>query len=186
MDATERYDELATAFGRQVEGVPPAAWDRPSPCDGWSAADVLDHVMTTQRDFLAEHGHDVCAPDPDAPPAERWRSHADEVRALLAREGIAETGFDGFFGPTTLGEALSRFYGFDMVVHRWDLARALGRDTSFSTEEAALVADSIESFGPAITMEGICRPAVDAGPSPSETERLVALTGRDPGWTAPA
>ena len=34
----------------------------------------------------------------------------------------------GFFGETTFESAIDRFANFDLVVHRWDLARATGGD----------------------------------------------------------
>ncbi len=31
----------------------------------------------------------------------------------------------------TFADTLANFYGFDMLVHRWDLARALGQDLTY-------------------------------------------------------
>ena len=60
-----------------------------------------------------------------------WSEH---VAAVLDRVGddVLHAEYDGYFGRTTVGATLADFYGFDMVVHRWDLARALGREAPFS------------------------------------------------------
>ena len=38
-------------------------WAAPSPCEGWSALDVLDHVLTTQRALLTARGLTIVTND---------------------------------------------------------------------------------------------------------------------------
>lgn len=178
---TAQYQELADRFADVAGSVEPAGWDAPSPCEGWSAADVVDHIVTTQRDFLAGNDIDVgAAPDVATDPAKAWRTHADAVAGTLAQPGAAEKTFDGFFGPTTVGVTLARFYGFDMIVHRWDLAQAGGVTTTFSDAELDQIETSIDGFGEHLYGEGICKPAVDIDPNASRQDRVLARMGRDP------
>ena len=78
-----RWRGLAAPFTAEVEAV--TAWDAPSPCEGWSARDVLAHVIGTEREFLAKAGllsgggAEAEAEDPAA----RWAAHLAEVDALL-------------------------------------------------------------------------------------------------------
>ncbi len=57
--------------------------------------------------------------------------------ALLTDPSVADSAYQGSFGDTTVGAMLADFYGFDLVAYRWDLARALGRDTTFDHDELA-------------------------------------------------
>src|SRR5262245_54255846 len=41
----ERFEKVAAAFTARVEAVPPDAWDRPAPCEGWVARDVVRHLV---------------------------------------------------------------------------------------------------------------------------------------------
>ena len=154
-------------------------WSAASPCEGWSALDVLDHVLMTQRGLLAERGI-ALAPAPDIPadPAAAWAEHSTMVAGLLDDPAISGIAYDGFFGPTTLGETVDRFYVFDMLVHRWDLARAAGTDTSFTDAELDLIEASAASFGPALYMEGICRSGVEAPAGADRQTRVLAMLGR--------
>jgi uncharacterized protein (TIGR03086 family) len=180
-DTAKQYTDLAQRLAAVADAVEPARWDDPSPCDGWSAADVISHVVETQRDFLAGHDVDLdAAPDVHNDPAKAWREHAGQVGGLLARPEIAEQTFDGFFGPTTVGEAMALFYGFDMIVHRWDVARATGVGTTFSPHELNQVETSVDGFGDHLYAEGICGAAVDIDPDASREDRLLARMGRDP------
>ena len=157
--------------------MPADAWAAPSPCDGWSARDVVGHLIAAQRSFLSGHGHDL--PEPDlAEPTEAWEAHADGVLGLLADPAVAEAAFDGHFGPTTVGETLARFYLFDMVVHRWDVAHATGGDERLTDAELDVLEGAIAGFGPALYSEGVCAAAVEPPPDADRQTRVLATLGR--------
>lgn len=180
-DIAKQYRTLAERVAAVAEAVDPDRWRAPSPCEGWSAADVVAHLVHTQREFLSGHGLPVGEAQPVADdPAGAWRRHLDTVTALLETPGVAEQPFDGFFGPTTIGLALARFYGFDMIVHRWDLGRATGVPTAFSATELDQVEASLDAFGEHLYGDGICRPPVRISASATLQDRLLARTGRDP------
>lgn len=181
MDTTTSYPVLAERLATVADDVVAARWSAPSPCAGWSAADVVDHLVTTQRDFLLRHAVDTGpAPDVHADPAGAWRAHATGVADLLARPDIAGAAIDGFFGPSTIGATLDEFYGFDMIVHRWDVARATGADAGLTSAELDRVEANVEAWGDHLYAEGICRPPVEVGPSASRQVRLLARLGRAP------
>lgn len=154
-------------------------WSAPSPCEGWSARDVLDHVVATQRDFFERHGADLGSLSAGEP-ADVWAGHLAAVRAaatpdLLGRE------YDSVFGRTTIGATLTGFYGFDLLVHRWDLARGLGRDTSYSDAELDLVEATLPGFGEHLYDDGVCAPAVPVPDDAPRQVRLLAVMGRSAG-----
>jgi uncharacterized protein (TIGR03086 family) len=171
------YLANAATFSALVKSVPPERWEAPSPCAGWSAADVVQHVIDTQRDFLRGRGADwVTAPGGSM--AERWRAHHTQVRQLLADESFATAPYDGYFGPTTVADTIRDFYGWDLVVHRWDLGRAVGREIVWTDAECLFVGGKLEGFGDQLYSEGICKPAVEAPAEADEQTRVLALLGR--------
>ena len=162
-----------------LDAVPPAGWSRPSPCEGWTAADVVGHLVETQRQFLTTHGVDLGeAPDVAADPAAAWRRHAERVAWAVSDDAVPAREFDGFFGPTTVGAAFEQFYVWDMVVHRWDVARAVGADAALTDEELDRIETGADSFGPALHMDGICRPALDVPADADRRTRALARLGR--------
>ena len=163
-----------------LDGVPPTGWSAPSPCEDWTAADVVGHLIETQRDFLTRHGADLGkAPDVAADPAAAWRAHAGQVTRALSDDALPAREFDGFFGPTTVGAAFEQFYVWDMVVHRWDVARAVGADPALTDEELDRIEAGADGFGPALHMEGICRPAVEVPGGAARDARVLARLGRE-------
>lgn len=175
-DSFRSADRPLTAL---LDAVPEHLWAAPSPCEGWTAADVVGHLVGTQREFLTTHGVDVGeAPDVAADPAAAWRAHARRVAGVLADEDVPAREFDGFFGPTTVGAAFEQFYVWDMVVHRWDVARAVGAAPALTDAELDRIEAGADSFGPALHMDGICRPAVEVAADADRQTRALARLGR--------
>ncbi len=173
------YEAASRSLSAVLDAVPGDAWSRPSPCEGWSARDVVRHLVDTQRDLLTGHGLDLGpAPNVDADPAAAWRQHAERVAAVIADDEVAERGYEGFFGPTTIGATLEQFYVWDMVVHRWDGARATGQDAGLTDAELDRIAAGADSFGEALYMDGICRPAPTPPPGADRATQVLARLGR--------
>lgn len=174
-----RYETALRPLTDVIDAVPTEAWTNPSPCEDWTSRDVVRHLIETQRDFLGGQGADLGeAPDVDADPAAAWRAHSDRVLTALSDDTLPATAYEGFFGPTTVGETLERFYVWDMVVHRWDVARAAGIDTRLSDAEIETIESGADSFGDALHMDGICKPAVDVPADADPQARALARLGR--------
>jgi len=157
-----------------VDAVPPETWHAPSPCEGWTARDVVRHVVQTQREFLTSHGADLGEqPDVDADPAAAWREHTARVAAALADPQLVATEFDGYFGRATVGDTFERFYVWDMLVHRWDVARAAGLPFAFTDDELDRIEQGAASFGEALYMDGVCRPGTTPPPDADRSTRVL-------------
>ncbi|MFI6519823.1 hypothetical protein ACIBF1_29980 [Spirillospora sp. NPDC050679] len=78
----------------------------------------------------------------------------------------------------------------DMLVHRWDLARALQVPLTVPTalERAALpLARANTAPGSRLNQPGgAYRPPFDAAPTGSAMDAIAALLGRDPRWAPPS
>jgi len=157
-------------------------WDSATPCDGWTVGEVLGHVIDTERDFLAMQGLDG-GPVPDhSDPMVAWQTHLAHVTQVLAGDGVAGTEYDGYFGRTTVGATMADFYGWDLVIHGSDIARATGQEWSVSDDEAAVLHATADNWGDALYSEGVCAGAVPVAEDASPTDRLLARLGRDPHW----
>lgn len=177
-DLAQDYRSKADAIEAIASGAGSQDWERPAPCEGWSARDVIDHLVDTQRDFLSERGLSL-PQDATGDPAQRWHDHSRAVSALLADPTVGGTAYEGFFGPTTIEETLAQFYGWDMLVHRWDLGRALGTEVAFTDRELDEIEGPLPMFGDQLYAEGICRSAVQVGADEPRQVQVLARLGRD-------
>lgn len=181
-DIPATYARRAAPFTAVVDRLPAAAWNAPSPCEGWTARDVLDHVMSSQRGFLAERGIALASTGADptvaSDPVAAWHQHDERVQQLLARPEVRDHAYDGVFGTTTVGRSLVDFHGFDLLVHRWDVAAAAGLDERFTDGELDVVEQSADGFGDHLYDEGVCRPGVSPTQGADRQERVLARLGR--------
>jgi uncharacterized protein (TIGR03086 family) len=180
-EIAERYRRLSQAFADKVAAVPSQAWDKPSPCDGWTAADVVDHVVTTQGMFLGFVGESA----PEGPavaddPMGAWDTARAAVQARLDDPDLATAEFDGFTGRSTFEAAVGRFLCMDLVVHGWDLARAVGLDETIEPADIARVHEQAVEFGDNLRGPRAFGPALPEPPGASAQDRLLAFLGRRP------
>lgn len=182
-DAASVYDRKNTPLMRLIDAADPQALGAASPCEGWSGLDVIQHLIDTERDFLLKAGADLPDPAPTVAAlgaATAWRTHAEGVARQLADDTLAERPYETPFGSSTVGAAFDQFFGFDLIVHRWDIGRTAGLDVTFTEGELDQIEQAVAGFGEHIRGEGVCGPAVEVGADASRQDRLIAITGRHP------
>ena len=183
-ELADRYRRVAADFGDRVQGVPdPDGWDRPSPCEGWVARDVVVHLVEWVPPFLAS-GADVPVPplpDPHADPVAAWTALDGVLRGLLDDPASAGRTFDNpHTGAMRLDEAIGRFVLGDVLVHTWDLARATGQDETLEPDEVAAMVTDLASMGDVLEQSGHYKRRVDVPDDADPQTKLIALTGRAP------
>lgn len=172
----DRYDRLAGAFAAKIEAVPPDRWTARSPCEGWTARDVVRHVSETPGLFLGFVGQELGELPDD--PAEAFAVSRGRVLAGLTDPQIAGAEYEGFMGRMTFAEGIDRFINFDLVVHGWDLARAAGLDDRIAPEDLDRIEEASKGFGDAMRSPGAFGPAIDPPPDADRQARVLAFLGR--------
>lgn len=173
------YRAKAVAVSTLIDGASTEAWARPSPCEGWSAAEVLNHLIDTQRDFLEGQNLVADPPKSSADADEKWAEHTAYVAGLLDDSKLTGRRYHGYFGPTTIGDTMAQFYGWDMLCHRYDLGVAMGRDPELSDRELNEIEAALPMFGEALRAPGICGPEITVDSDATNLVRVMALIGRD-------
>lgn len=175
----DRYRALAQTFTQKVAAVPAARWDAESPCEGWTAREVVRHVIDSQRDIVRVVGLELPpGPSFDDDPAAAWAATRAAVQDILDDPARATLEYDGHFGRTDLAATIERFYCFDLVVHGWDIAQATGIDTTIPAADLAWVDQVAHSLGDSLRMPGVCGPAIDVPADADEQTRVLAFLGR--------
>lgn len=186
--SSERFRRVAGAFGDLVHTVPPGSWDRPAPCDGWVARDVVLHLLDWVPGVLSASGLELAPPPTegdDAALAPAWDGFAAALQEALDDPEVAARTFDaGPPGELTVETAISMLVVGDVLVHTWDLAVATGRadevrlDATVSQEMLV----GMQALDEVLRSSGHYGPKVEVGDDASNQEALVAFTGRDPAW----
>lgn len=161
-------------FGEAVAAAD-GNWDRPSPCDAWDARGVLEHVIGF-HDVLLLRPLGLKPDRPRDDPRARWRLTYDSLTEALT-SGVA-TRLDAY----PLMPNLTR----DVLVHTWDLARAVGADDRLNPQWCELFCGELSADGQTSRSAGMFKAPL---PMPDESDpqtRLLARLGRDPRWSAQA
>lgn len=182
MTPAESHREVADAFTRTVEGVPPDWWDAPAPVEGWVARDVVRHLLDWFGGFLSNVvGIDLPAgPSVDDDPVGAWRARAAAVQALLDDPAVASVEHDGPMGPMALGDLVERIYVGDVFLHRWDLARATGQDEALDPERCAAMYAGMLPMDEVLRSSGHYGRRVEVPDDADVQTKLLAFIGRRP------
>ena len=178
-EVADRYRKLAGGFTARVEAVPDDRWANPSPCAGWTARDVVRHMVETSELFLGLVGLELpSGASVDDDPLGAWGAARDAVQAALDDPEVASLAYDGRFGRTTLEEGVGRFVCADLVVHTWDLARATGLDERLDPEAVHELARQMEPMDEILRESGAFGPKLDPPEGADEQTLLLAFLGR--------
>jgi len=180
MSATsDRYRRLAANVTDKISAVPADKWAAPSPCPDWTALDVVRHLTQTPAIFFGLAGEQP----PDVPPVDdgplaAWEAARDATQAALDDPAIAEKEFDGFTGRSTFEKGVDRFVCTDLIVHGWDLARAVGLDERIDPRDLADVRSAMEPMGEMLRSPQAFGPEIDVPAESDEQTKVLAFLGR--------
>jgi uncharacterized protein (TIGR03086 family) len=178
-EIADRYRRLSDAFAATVAAVPDDRWSSPSPCEDWDARALVGHVVNAQGMFLGFIGEELGdIPTVDDDPTAAWDAARGKVQSALDDPARADREFDGFLGRSSFSAAVDRFLSCDLVVHRWDLARATGQDDTIEPADAARVLEIARGFGDAFRSPGAFGPEVPVAADADVQTRMLAFCGR--------
>jgi uncharacterized protein (TIGR03086 family) len=191
LDLRTPAEELA----RIVTGVSDDQLDAATPCRGVTVGDLLDHVDGLCLAFTAAATKTTLdgrqAPSADASRlGADWRTRIPDRLAGLAQAWRAQSAWTGTTqaGGQDLPGYIAGTVALDeLVVHGWDIAAATGQDFSCDHEllEAAhAFVQSAVARNPNGSA-GLFGPPVPVPDTAALVDRLIGLTGRDPGWRPP-
>lgn len=180
-EIAENYRIRAAEFTRRVEAVPPERWDDPSPCAGWSARDVLSHMLDNHRNMPSYAGVILTVETQvEGDPYGAWTEARDKMQGLLEDPPRAQAEYDGYFGRNSVEATVDQFLGCDLIVHAWDIARATGQDEKLPVDEVTALYERMLPFGDTLRMNGVCGPEVPVPEDAPVQDRLLGLMGRTP------
>ena len=178
-----------------TEGLTPQQWLLPTPCPGWTVADVVSHISDLDGYFLGDErpAHEPMwadLPHVTTPAAQftevgvdyrRGRSGVElitELKDITARRADQLSGADmsetveWFFGQRTIDQ-LMRIRTFDIWLHEQDIRDAIGQPGGEDSDAAHIAAARMLEVLPMLFVKG-------AGATGGQSLQLV-LTG--PGVT---
>lgn len=159
----------------------------PSPCEGWTVRDVLNHITggATMFAISAEQGSvpdemlgqlmggDNLGDDPKG----AWQVAASRAMLAFEQPGALEKTVKLPFGEMPGGVALN-IAVFDVLTHGVDIARATGQ----CVDDAELIETALvfgrQMIGPELRIPGVFDPEQPIAADAPAEDRLLAFAGR--------
>ncbi|MFD2077520.1 TIGR03086 family protein [Actinopolymorpha cephalotaxi] len=180
----ERHRQVAGAFTDRVRGA--KDWDAPAPVDGWTARDVVRHLVDWLPALLAGGaGIELpSGPSVDDDPVAAWETRCAAVQALLDDPDTPQRLLTNpHIGEVPVDRAIDQFYVSDVFMHTWDLARATGQNDRLDPEFCAALLGGMQPIEELLRSSGQYGPAVATPDDADVQTRMLGFIGRDPFWT---
>lgn len=187
-DVAELHLAVCRRFGDAVRAAD-GKWESSSPCDGWDATAVLEHVIGF-HDMLLLRPLGLKPERPRNNPQRRWELTFHRIREALGREAL----FDRQIEVPPVGtnpaakmdaRKLVPRLTQDVLVHTWDLARAVGADDRLDPGWCAVFFDRLPADPSALSTSGMFAAPVAVDDQADTQSKLLAGLGRDPSWRPP-
>ncbi len=182
----DQFFEALDQADKVIDSVPEDAWGNQSPCEDWTALQVVSHLTGTLTKVIelqskdGTYGRQPAIPNESSDFSEllqRWCSARDMVRAGMGNADLDQQVM-GKYGQMTRAESLA-LPAADLAIHSWDIAAATGIERELSGHLLQSVREQLGRVpDEALRRPGIIGPAVEAADGASETDQLMAFLGR--------
>ena len=184
-------DEARALLRAAVAAVPSDAWNDPTPCEAWTATQVLQHAALDQLAWAgAVAGGPMPEENPFAPSGHIDTDplgYADRARAASAPAWVGTAAVDGTGaelvdtplpqGPMAPGDAAAAA-ALDAAIHGWDIAVATGQPSPLTNELARALTPVAETIVEPLRQYGAYAAARQNAADDDDATRLLHFLGR--------
>jgi uncharacterized protein (TIGR03086 family) len=179
----ERWKSLTEGFGQRLEAVRDDQWDSPTPCVAFTVRQLVSHAIDVQRMVPKGLGATGAIDTPNGNDLKAtWKAvHAAALETCSA-EGALEREIDSplggkmhagqFFGGPACG---------DILIHTWDLARAIGADEKLPEDACQATLAFLQAAPPEFLRQpGRFEAAIEPPEGADIQTQMLCFTGRQP------
>ncbi len=182
-DILERWKGLTEAFGQRLDAVQDDQWDSSTPCADFTVRQLVSHAIDVQRVVPKALGASGAIDTPNGDDLKAtWKAVRDAALEACSAEGALAKEMDSpLGGKMPAGQFFGGPASGDLLIHTWDLSRAIGADETLPEDacQAAL------GFLQAVPAEFIRQPgrfddAIEPPAGADAQTQLLCFTGRQP------
>lgn len=169
------------AFDAVVQRTDQAAWQNDTCCDGWNAAELVEHQCAVINGItaMASSGQ-MAKPTPPADmsdPVAAWTETRDNVLTALDQQGVLGQEGPFWFNAATIDDTIG-IVMWDAVTHTWDLAQAVGQDHGLDDALVQACHDVVAPMSDMLVETGRTGPVIEVAADAPILERYLGLVGR--------
>jgi len=161
-EVQDRYRLVSNGFDAAVRAVTPDKWEARSPCEQWRARDVVAHVVEGHRGVIAGvRGGESEPLGAHEDPKQAWESASRAIAEITGDAEALAKEVDGPIGRMPAGEIIGRFVTMDLLVHTWDLARAVGADERLDEDSVRHAYEGLKPMDAMIRQPNVFGPKLE-------------------------
>jgi uncharacterized protein (TIGR03086 family) len=186
-DLLELQRRAAAGFDRRLREVGDDQWELPTPCEGWTVRDLVNHLVydnvwvpdlmggATVEEVGDRYEGDLLGDDP----VDAWERSIEAALAWFDQPGALDRTVHLSYGDESAAMYLSQRVT-DLAVHGWDLARAVGGDERIDPDLVTFLWDTWKPREEMLRASGVFGEPVAVADDADQQTRLLALLGRRP------
>ena len=171
------WRRVGDGFSQRLDAVQPDDWSKLTCCDGWDVAALVEHAIGAQRMVPKALGAtgDIDTTGDDL--VQVWNTVRAAADAALSVPGAFDQTVKLPFGEMRAADGFGFPFG-DLLIHTWDLARAIGDDDHLLPEACTMVLAQLEPIDALIRSPGVFGPRLQPAPDADIQNQLLAFVGR--------
>jgi uncharacterized protein (TIGR03086 family) len=178
-DVQSRYQRVAAGFDAAVKATSPDKWQARTPCTEWVARDVVAHIVEGHRGVVAGvRGGEPKPLGDDEDPRRAWEGVSQELVEITGDSDAMAMEIDGPSGMTPAEQIISQFVTMDLLVHTWDLARAVGADEHLDESAVRHAYEVLEPMDEMIRRPKVFGPKLAPPPGADLQTEFLSFLGR--------
>ncbi len=167
------WNAVADAFSQRYDAVTEEQWAASTPCEAWTVKDLVDHAVGVQAGMTAGMvGAEI-------PEGADWPTARDAIKTALSAEGVLDGTTE--FGPMGTVPKMVPFgvSASDLLIHTWDLARAIGADEQLPPQAVSATLAGLQRFPEeGMRAPNMFGPALECADDADEQTKMLAFAGR--------
>ena len=167
-------------------GIQPSQLTGSTTCAEWNVQQLIKHNILVAEMFqsILTGGEQVDAfavggDLPEEGAQDAFVARTNRVLEVIKAPGMLEKVITSPFGEMPAGNLLMFPFG-DILIHKWDLAKATGQDTAMDSSMADACFQAIAPMMEGARQGGAFGPQVTVPIDASDRDKLLGLTGRNP------
>ena len=168
------WRQAAEAFDQRYQAVQAEQMEASTPCANWNVKQLIDHAVNTQAQFAG--------PLVGAEIAEgaEWPQVYQAINAAIEDPSVLE----GMIDDPNMG-TVPKVQNFgiatsDMLIHTWDVAKAIGGDTELPAEAVQACHTGMQHFPEEMMRsEGMFGAKVECAADADVQTQMLSHAGRD-------
>ena len=150
------------ASAPRSKAVAPDQWGAQSPCEQWTARDLLAHVVENHRGVIASvRGGESEPLGADEDPKQAWENASRAIGEITGDPEEAAKEMDGPTGKMPAGQIIGQFVTMDVLVHTWDLARTIGADERLDEDSVRQAYEALKPMDSMIRQPNVFGPKLE-------------------------